>query len=196
MIDLPDLGHELEWTIPATPAQRNASAWTGRSKVVQLPGMAAWRATLRFDPIATEVDERLLRAFIASCDGMMGVIRAPYLCQNHIGPRPTVRAVGTAGTLPLGGMQRQTRILDAGQAMTVPLPSGRHRLVILTADLVTDGLGRGTATFAPRLNETPAIGATVETNDPFAPMRFAQADTDVIMQQGISGASIALVEAL
>ena len=196
MIELPDLDAEIEWVIPGTPAQRSASGWTGRAKIVEQPGLAAWRATVRFEDIATEIEERRLRAFVAALDGMIGIARLPLPCQSPVGSAPKVATAGKGRTLALKGMQPNTRHLDAGQYLTIPLPSGHHRTVILSADLVADASGNGVASFGPPIDETVAVDTVVETGEPFVPMRMTDPDTALAASNGVTAASIDFVEAL
>lgn len=181
----------------SAPAQVNRSAWTGRRKVVGLPGTETWRGKATIDMMATEDEERDWRAFLFGFGGQANWFRWPLPCATHLGPKPTVAAGASNGyTLPLTGMLASTRILKAGQFMTVPLPSGHSRAVCLTADLRADGSGNATATFRPALNETPTLGATVETTDPFIPMSPVESEQGFGMADGVSGASFDVEEAL
>ena len=78
--------------------------------------------------------------------------------------------------------------------MTVPLPSGRHRAVCLISNLTSDGGGNATATFRPALTETPALGATVETKDPFVPFASAETRLGLSVRDGVSGTSFEVRE--
>ena len=181
----------------SSPAQVNRSVWTGRRKVVGMPGTETWRGKATIDSIATEDEERGWRAFLFGLKGPVNWFRWPLPCQSHIGPKPTVDAGASDGyALPLTGMQPNTRILKAGQFMTVPLPSGHARAVCLTADLRADGTGAATAAFTPELTETPTLGATVETTDPYVPMSPVAAEQGFALSQGVSGASFDVEEAL
>ncbi|MES2904634.1 MAG: hypothetical protein V4696_10655 [Pseudomonadota bacterium] len=180
-----------------TPAQVNRSAWTGRRKVIGLSGAELWRGQATIDLIATEEDERQWRAFLFGLRGPVNWFRWALPCQRHIGPRPAVAAGASNGyTLPLDGMQASATILRAGQFMTVPLPSGHSRTVCLTADLRTNGSGQATATYEPALNETPTENATVETADPFIPMSPTDPTQGLDSQDGVSGASFDVEEAM
>ncbi len=178
------------------PAQVNRSEWTGRRKVIGGPGREYWRGTMAIEGIATEEEERQWRAFLFALDGPVNWLRWPLPCNRHIGPKPTVDSGASNGyTLPLTGMQPGTIILRAGQFMTVPLPSGHARAVCLTADLVTDASGEATAQFRPALGETPTLGATVETADPFIPMSLTASDVGLALADGVSSASFEVEEA-
>jgi hypothetical protein len=179
------------------PTQVNRSAWTGRRKVIGMPGTERWQGKTAIDLITTEAEERPWRAFLFALRGPANWFRWPLPCHSHIGPRPTVASGASNGyTLPLTGMQPNARILEAGQFMTVPLPSGHARAVVLTAPLRADGSGNGTAQFEPALNETPTLGATVETTDPFVPMALVDRTQGFSMSDGVSGAAFDVEEAL
>lgn len=181
----------------SSPSQVNRSTWTGRRKVIGLPGVERWQGTVSIASIATETDERQWRAFLFALKGPANWFRWPLPCNQHGGSRPIVLSGATNGyTLPLGGMPSNTTILRAGQFMTVPLPSGHFRAVCLKADLVANGAGTATASFEPALNETPTVGATVETLNPFVPMSPVESVIGFSTSQGVSGASFDVEEAL
>lgn len=177
------------------PAQVNRSAWTGARKVVGLPGGGLWYGQIEITDIATELEERPWRGFLASLRGVQNWFKLYLPCQSHIGPAPTVDSGASDGyTLPLTGMSPSTTILQAGQHMTVPLPSGHNRAVRLTADLVTDSSGEATAAFAPALNETPTLGATVETAHPYIPVFAVNSRLGLAYDQGVSGTAFDVQE--
>lgn len=179
------------------PSQVNRSAWTGRRKVVGLPGAALWTGQAAIDVLTTEVEERPWRAFLWGLNGPKNWFKWTLPCNSHAGGKPLVASGATAGnTLPLSGLTVSTTILTAGQFITVPLPSGHSRAVCLTADLVSNGAGGATASFVPALGEVPTLGATVETKDPFIPMSLAETQQGFGLEGSVSGASFAVVEAL
>lgn len=181
----------------SSPAQVNRSTWTGRRKVIGLPGVEVWQGSVAIADIATEEEERQWRAFLFKLKGPQNWFRFPLPCNQHPGSRPTVAAgASNAYILPLTGMQPNTLILRAGQFMTVPLPSGHFRAVCLTADLVANGAGNANAIFEPALNETPALGATVETLNPFIPMAPVESVIGFASSQGVSGTTFGVEEAL
>lgn len=151
--------------------QVNRSGWTKRRKVMGLPGAQKWQATFNPHTIYDLDDRRDWRAFLVALEGPVNNFRLPVAETQRTGSNPTVAAGANAGsTLPLTGLPAGQTVLRAGDYMTVPLPSGHHRLVLLTADLVATGVGIATAQFRPDLTEPPAQGATVETIEPFALM--------------------------
>lgn len=179
------------------PDQMNRSVWTGRSQVVGLPGAEMWFLTASLEALVTEKEERPWRAFIFNMRGRQNHFHFPLCKQCHIGPRPTVGAGATAGySLPLSGMQPSTRILEAGQYMTVPLPSGHHRTVMLTSDLNANSSGQATATLNIALGEVPAGGAVVETALPFIPVVNADPRVTLSYEGSVSGAQFSLEEKL
>jgi hypothetical protein len=181
----------------SSPSQVNRSTWTGRRKVIGLPGVERWQGAVSIAAIATEVQERQWRAFLFALKGPANWFRWPLPCNQHPGSRPTIAAgASNAYIMPLTGMQPNTLILRAGQFMTVPLPSGHFRAVCLTADLVANGAGNANAIFEPALNETPALGATVETLNPFIPMAPVESVIGLASSQGVSGTTFGVEEAL
>lgn len=179
-----------------TPTQVNRSAWTGTRKVVGLAGAELWSGSVAVNLITTENEEREWRAFLFALGGPANSFRYYLPCNTHIGLRPVVASdPGDAYTLGLKGMQENARILKAGQFMTVPLPSGHERAVMLTADLRTDGTGAATAEFRPALGEPPAVGATVETVNPFIPMSPTSSNLGLATENGISSFAFDVEEA-
>jgi len=163
----------VSWRL-STPAQINRSGWTSASKVVGLPGAALWTAKGQFVPVLGEAAARRWRGFFAALRGSVNSFRL------HAGERAQVAGVSAqvdsganAGrTLPLAGLPASATVLAAGDMVTVPLPSGHHRLVVLTAPLVSNGAGKGVASFEPELGEVPAQGTAVEVSRPYALMRL------------------------
>lgn len=181
----------------SSPSQVNRSTWTGRRKVVGLSGAETWTGRVSLGLIATEEEERQWRAFLFALGGPANSFRWVLPCASHIGPKPTVASgAGNGYTLPLEGMQPNARILKAGQYMTVPLPSGHSRTVCLTADLRADGSGAATAQFRPALNETPTLGVTVETTDPYIPMSPVGSVIGLATIDGISSTAFEVEEAM
>ena len=195
-VTFPAFDFDAEWS-RSVPAQSNRSGWTGRTKIILGPAVAAWQASITFETIATELEERTMRVFVESLDGIVETTNVPRACQQHIGPKPVIDTGATAGsTLPLTGMTPSTTILRAGQFMTVPLPSGHARLVMLTADLVTDSSGDADAAFKPTLGEIPTGGATVETVEPYCPMRSTENEIAMPTRDGVTVVTLSMVEAL
>jgi hypothetical protein len=86
--------------------------------------------------------------------------------------RATVNGVNQTGeTLALSGLAPSQRNLRAGQMLTVVLPGDDEQLIMLTADLLADASGNGTAQLGSPLRRSPANGATVELDRPWGLMR-------------------------
>lgn len=163
----------VKWRCPE-PAQLNRSGWTGTSKLVGLPGVAIWTLSATFSTIVGEDRAKQWRGFFASLRHQRHSfpVRAIESAAQTTAANPTVRAgAGNADTVPLQGLPLNKTVLLAGDLITVPLPSGHQRLVCLTAPLVSNGQGQGTATFGPDLGEIPAAGAMVEIREPYGLMR-------------------------
>lgn len=196
-ITVPDVdGLILDELTLTSPSQLNRSGWTGKRKVVGLPGIELWRGKATIDILETEENERAWRAFLFALRGPVNYFKWILPCNTHAGSRPVVgSSPGNGYTLPLSGMATSQTILEAGQFMTVPLPSGYKRPVCLTSDLVSNGSGVGTATFEPALGETPTVGATIETIDPYIFMAPTSSTQGFATTQGVSGTSFDVEEA-
>lgn len=161
----------VQWRAPF-PAQVNRSVWTGHRKVIGLPGATVWTATAQFVTIVTEARAKRWRGWFTALRGPVNSF--PMLATETVqttAANPTVSAGGNAGvSLPLQGLPVSATVLLSGDMMTVPLPSGHQRLVVLTAPLVSKASGQATALFGPDLGEIPAVGALVEVRRPWGLM--------------------------
>lgn len=181
---------------PIVPDQANRSVWSGRTQVVGLPGAETWAIRAALDPMVTEDQERPWRAFLFNFRGRQNIFHYPLPCQQHPGAKPRVNGVATAGySLSLDGMAPSTTILEAGHYMTVPLPSGHKRMVMLVNDLATNASGQAIAYFNFALGEPPADNVEVETKAPFVPVRSVES-TGLSWDNAVSGATLRLEEAL
>ncbi len=179
-----------------SPVQVNRSGWTRRSKRLDLPGGQMWYFQFHVEDIMTEEAERPWRAFLLQLKGPANKFRLPVACSQISGSNPTVRTgAGNGNTLPLQGLTPGSAI-RTGQYLTVRLPSGHERLVMLTADLNANGSGQGTATFIPSLDETPATGAAVEATNPWALVSLPDSRNGWTISDGISGFQFNVEEAL
>lgn len=196
-ITVPDQeGLSLDEYSLSVPAQRNRSGWTGKGKVIGLPGIEYWIGKVTVRALSTESEEQPWRAFLFGLRGPVNWFRLSLPCASHAGSKPVVgSAPGNGYTLPLSGMATSQTILLAGQFMTVPLPSGRYRTVCLTANLVSNGSGTGTATFEPALGETPTVGVTVETKAAFLPLSLVGSAPGFVQSDGVSSATFDVEEA-
>jgi hypothetical protein len=178
------------------PAQVNRSGWTKRRKVLDLPGGQSWYFQFHVEGPATEEEERPWRAFLMRLKGPANSFRLRVACEQHTFNNPVVGAdPGNGNTLPLQGFLPGTALV-AGQFLTVPLPSGHERLVMLTADLTANGSGQATATFIPSLDETPTAGAAVETINPWSLVALTDARNGWALSDGVSEFQFAAEEAL
>ena len=155
--------------------QVNRSGWTGHAKIVGLPGAAYW--TVEGDAVINigEAGFRAMRGWLLSLRGPVSTfaVRAVENAQTSVTGAQADTGATAGNTLPLTVLPVSTTVLPAGSMMTVTLPSGHRRLVILVADLVSNAAGKATASFAPELGEVPAGGAAVELQWPYALMRLA-----------------------
>lgn len=152
------------------PAQVNRSGWTGTRKVIGLPGAALWSAKGTFVPIlGADAADPWIAFFIglrgqANCFPLIAVERRQTSIAN-----PVVDAGANAGkTLPLAGLPPYATVLGSGMRMSVPLPNGHVRLVVLQAPLVANAVGKAVAVFLPELSLVPTAGATVEIREPYS----------------------------
>lgn len=196
-IAVPDVNELiLDGPFLTAPAQVNRSGWTGKRKVVSLPGIELWSGSFAIGDIATEEQERPWRAFLLKLRGPVNWFRWVLPCNTHPGAKPTVRSgAGNGYSMPLAGLAASQVILKAGQFITVPLPSGYDRTVCLAEDLISNGAGQATAVFEPALGEVPATGVTVETKDPFIRMALVDRMAGLSSQNGVSSASFKVEEA-
>jgi hypothetical protein len=179
------------------PALANRSIITSYRQVVAQPGAERWYLSAIIDPLVTENDEKAWRAFLFGLRGIRNYFHYRVACQTHSGSRPTVDTGATNGySIPLTGMTPSTTILKAGDYMTVPLPSGHRRLVMLLLDLVTNSAGKATATLNVALNEVPAAGGLVETLAPFVPVSSTERRMGISYNNSVGNISLTLEEAV
>lgn len=177
------------------PTQVNRSAWTGGRKAVGLPGAQTWRAAAEISDLATEESERPWRAFLFALRGPQNWFRLPLPC-NSVIVDPTVGSgTKTSRSIPVAEMPASATFLPAGSFLTITLPSGAYRPVCLTAALVANGSGVGTAYFEPELPEVPATGATIYAAAPFLPASSTESVTEIAWTDAVAGTTLDLEEA-
>lgn len=177
--------------------QVNRSAWTGRRRITALPGVERWLANCQTEPIATEIEERAWRAFLVGARGPVNKFRIRVACSQTSAATPTITSSGApTNTLGLSGLPASQTILRAGQYLTVPLTSGHHRLVMLTADLVSNGAGQATAVFLPRLGGAVAAGTTVEITNPYLMAAMVSSRQGWTTENGLTQFTVDAEEAL
>ncbi len=162
-----------KWRVPF-PAQVNKSGWTGTSQAVGLPGAQLWSLSGTFVPTRSEASALPWIGFFMSLRGQLNFFRVRACeVQQTSASNPTARTGANDGiTLPLQGLPVSATILKIGHKMTVVLPSGHERLVVLSSPLVSDSSGHATAVFEPELGEVPVAGAAVEIQWPYGLMRM------------------------
>jgi hypothetical protein len=135
------------------PSQVNRSAWTGKTKIVRLPGAARWTLSLGLPPINNENDVKPWRAFFVALEGVGNVFDVKVACQ------PSGATVGAAAagaqTAAIGGG------LVAGDFVTFNLASGAKQLCVLTTNA---------GDFRPPLREAASSGVGF---NPYCRMRLA-----------------------
>jgi hypothetical protein len=177
--------------------QTNTSEWTGSRKSTALPGAQKWLAQFAPHQIFEESAQKEWRGFIIALRGQVNKFRLPMASAQHGGANPTVATGANAGaSLPLTGLAISSTVLVIGDFLTVPLPNGHQRLVMLTADLVSNGSGNATAQFRPFLNQVPTLGASVESINPFALMANSESKQGWSEEYGVMTINFNAEEAL
>jgi len=157
-----------------TPTQVNRSEWTGGRQAVILAGAARWSASGELIPILGQSNACGWQAFFAALQGQANVfqLRAAQ-GQQTTASNPTVNGASQTGsTLNLTGLSGavSSTFLPTGSKITIPFADGTCQLAVLTSALVVGAATTGTATIKPPLRKSPANGATVEVQYPYALM--------------------------
>ncbi|MBD2842711.1 hypothetical protein [Erythrobacter rubeus] len=178
--------------------QVNRSEWTGRRKVTTVPGAQRWFAQFSTHTIHDPAARKDWRAFLIALQGEANTFRLPVASVQHAGANPLIRSAGATGggIIPVEGLPVSSAFLDAGDYLTVPLPSGHQRLVMITADVVSNSSGHANIQVRPFLNEVPAAGAVVESVNPFALMALASSRNGWTQSRGGLEFEIQVEEAL
>lgn len=172
------------------PSMHNVSAWTNTSKLVALPGIERWVGEVAVTDLPNDEAERPWRAFLFGLRGKDNYFQFGLPCNSEVVTNPTVGAgAGSGNSLPLSG---GSGTIKAGSYLTVPLPSGRNRTVVVLSD-VTLG-GSPTATVEPQLTETPTFGVTVQASNPFCDMRAASSELSMEQVEGMGFFNFLCVE--
>ncbi|MBB5684288.1 hypothetical protein [Sphingobium boeckii] len=163
----------VSWRL-SRPGQLNRSEWTGARKYIGLPGAAKWTASGEFPPILRPEMADAWIAFFMDLDGqansfpLIAVERAQTGAAN-----PTVAGGAQTGyQLNLTGLAGGVGdiFLKRGMRMSIPLPNGTVQLVVLRANLIVGSGTNGIAYFRTALRQSPANGATIEAQKPYALM--------------------------
>lgn len=162
----------INWDQPV--AQVVNRSWSGRQRIVAFGPAARWSASGELPPMKLAAHQAWL-GFRASLQGSIHTFRLQQVWAAQHSGTPTVRINGAGQSgfaLVLDGLPNSTTLLQAGQGITVPLPSGDEQLILLAAALTSNGSGQATATLRTPLRESPADNATVETLLPWGLLRM------------------------
>lgn len=148
---------------PDFPAQVNRTEWARGRKVVGLPGLPKWfiKGVLKLQ--STETSIRLWRSFKMKLRGVENTFKIPVLTGSAAqipSANPTVVSVSANGLFVVVSSAAN---LKEGMYGTVALPSGHHRLFVLSADPISTLLS-----IQPELPETPTAGTAIEFRAPYA----------------------------
>jgi hypothetical protein len=186
IITMPDNNfRDAQWSLEI-PQQVNRSAWTGRRTTMRLPGASRWHVSATHRPIIGEAAFRPWKAFLTNLRGTENSFQMIAVEKSQrTGSNPTVSGSPAVGaiSMTLNGLTVSTTNLTAGHMMTVVFVSGKSQLVVLTADLVANGSGVGTANFLPELREAGA-SATIEAALPYANVILDDPTTSYSVQPG------------
>jgi hypothetical protein len=175
LVTLPSRGiREVQWNLN-DPSQVTRSELTGASKFLELP-RARFTATVEVAP-AVIADFLPWRAFAAAVKGRRNTFHLPAIKpgeQPTVGTSCAVNGAGQTGSaLNLFGLLPvSSTVLKAGAVICAD-----DRLYILTADLVSNAGGLGTAQLSPKIRFAHPDGANVFTREPFGTMRMVSDDT-------------------
>lgn len=152
-----------KWTLEV-PQQINRSRFTGRRKVIGMPGTEKWLVQATVEPLATEAKARSWRAFTAALRGAENWFRFPALpspqmsagfanpvVQNVVAGNRAVALSTSAGIVP-------------GMHMTINQVDGYLRLVVVV------GVVGAQVSFEPYLYRDPLVSSPVEVINPFGVM--------------------------
>ena len=173
-----------------SPAQRNKSAWTGRGKILLMPGTEQWSFNLVMRPLATEAEVREARAFFFALEGIANTFEMPFLPSPQLNTGSVITATATVAA---GGKQipvSSVASLEKGMPVSVSLPSGHKRLLIIT------GIAGNTITVQPGLTEQIANGAIIEVDNPVCHVRLSDPFFTYDDSKGLAGFSVAVEEAV
>jgi hypothetical protein len=148
------------------------SEFTGRTRETIIGPADRWTCAADIRPMRAG-DIETWRAFQAQMKLPGARVRLPAVESGQRGQTALATVNGanqTGDALALSGLTPSQRNLRAGQMLTVVLP-GDEQLIMLTADLLADASGNGTAQLGSPLRRSPANGATVELNLPWGLMR-------------------------
>lgn len=175
------------------PSQVTRSQWTGKSKVLLLPGTDWWTFKLAFREAYTEAEARALRSFCAQLRGNANSFDMPILPndQFNVAKSTTLNGALAANaqsmTVAAGGA---TDTLD-GMYGSITTSSGNKRLIIVTGSPVGNVVA-----FQPAMNDTAANGAAVEWSSPVSRVRNADPDWEYDEAMAYAGFTLLLEESV
>lgn len=177
------------------PGQITRSAWTGKSKVLLLPGAAYWTFTLTFREVYTEVEARALRSFMSQLAGQSNTFDMPIL------PTPQFLTSRTNSAFPQGINSRGPMLVNGspltgyikdGMYGTVVTTSGHKRLFIVNGDAAGDH----SVIYSPAMSEIVQPNGVVDFVDPVARVRRSDPEWTYEEAMAYAGFSLDLEEAV
>jgi hypothetical protein len=169
-------------------AQQLNRGWTGKTQIVRLPEATRWTVSGEFRTIITEENALAWQAFFEELDGMANVfpLRATETRQTTA-TNPTVNGASQTGSqLSLTGLSGSvgSTFLAKGRKISIVLPSGDVQLETLTQPLIVAAGGTGIAYFKGTLRQSPANGAAVEVQWPYALIRSTTGELGYDVEAG------------
>lgn len=170
---------EVQWQ-PDSNSARGKNPWS-KADALQIYDGACWRAVVTLCA-SDRFEGRQLRAWLTSIEGARGT----FLLGDPDN-MPMGAAATSPGTPVVDGAGQTGRLLDlAGLPLSTPgwLLAGDYlqrgtgkaaRLHLLTADLDSDALGKGTAELWPPVDPAPADGTEIVVTAPQGLFAFASA---------------------
>ena len=150
------------------PQQINRSGFTGRRRVVGLPGSETWHLSAAVEPLTTERQARAWRAFLSALRGAESSFRMQALPTKQIGfanPLVTAPVIGNRAVAV-----NSTAGIEIGMMATVHQNDGFERMVVVV------GIAAPQIHFEPYLIFDPLIGAPMEFQYPWAVMSLTGGD--------------------
>lgn len=170
----------IQWT-PKFRNQVNRSAWSGKRKVMGMPGGELFGVSCEPRVAFTETEERAWRSFVTKLRGQENTFQLQAACSQFVAgaANPTVLSGGAAGasTATLSGIP--TGGLKEGMFLTFNLTGGLKQLVVVSADTLA---GSQLVTFQPALRK--AATGTVEAKNPYAEVALLKDDSGWSRSEG------------
>jgi len=172
LLTLPAIGRPelIEYDV-SFPAQRNRSPFSGRAKIIGLPGCDLWSFRMRWTPLATETQVRAWRAAMMGLRGMRNHCAILPLKSLYMSPT-AVQKNGLAASYTVASVPAMNEInLNSAAGLEVGLfgsvaAGGHIRLFVITA------IAGVKITISPELNQPPAAATVVEFKRPVSHVRL------------------------